>query len=57
MLYWSVWYIIKHLLVNRGVGNFLGRVSSTTQKGTNETIRALALGAVDFVSKAGPGRL
>ena len=28
-------------------------VSSTTQKGTNETIRALALGAVDFVSKAG----
>ena len=28
-------------------------VSSTTQKGTNETIRALALGAVDFVSKTG----
>jgi len=28
-------------------------VSSTTQKGTNETIRALSLGAVDFVSKAG----
>ena len=28
-------------------------VSSATQKGTNETIRALALGAVDFVSKAG----
>lgn len=28
-------------------------VSSTTQKGTNETIRALALGAVDFVSKSG----
>lgn len=28
-------------------------VSSTTQKGTNETIRALALGAVDFVSKDG----
>ena len=28
-------------------------VSSTTQKGTNETIRALGLGAVDFVSKAG----
>lgn len=28
-------------------------ISSTTQKGTNETIRALALGAVDFVSKAG----
>ena len=28
-------------------------ISSATQKGTNETIRALALGAVDFVSKAG----
>lgn len=28
-------------------------VSSATQKGTNETIRALALGAVDFVSKSG----
>lgn len=28
-------------------------VSSATQKGANETIRALALGAVDFVSKAG----
>ena len=28
-------------------------ISSTTQKGTNETIRALALGAVDFVSKTG----
>lgn len=28
-------------------------ISSTTQKGTNETVRALALGAVDFVSKAG----
>lgn len=28
-------------------------VSSTTQKGTNETIRALSLGAVDFVSKVG----
>ena len=28
-------------------------ISSATQKGTNETVRALALGAVDFVSKAG----
>ena len=28
-------------------------ISSATQKGTNETIRALALGAVDFVSKTG----
>lgn len=28
-------------------------ISSATQKGANETIRALALGAVDFVSKVG----